>query len=191
MTKIGYARVSSASQSHEEQSRALREAGCEVVRSEKLSGASTVGRKELEVVLTFLRPGDELIVVRMDRLARSVRDLLSIVDRIELAGASLVILGQGGIDTRTPHGRMFLSILGSVAEFERALIRERQKTGQLAARREGRSLGGRHKSISRESVARLLAASPPVAVPEIARRLCIAQASVYRIMTELQKEKPL
>ena len=186
MTRIGYARVSSASQSYDEQARALRAAGCDVVRCEKESGASMTKRVELEIVLSFLRTGDALCVTRMDRLARSVRDLIDVADRVAAAGASLVVLDQG-VDFGTAHGRMFLQILGAVAEFERTLIRERQASGIAAARRAGRSLGGRRATISRESIARLLAIDPPVAVSEIARRLEIGQASVYRIMTELQQ----
>jgi len=187
LTRIGYARVSSASQNYEEQARQLRAAGCDVVRAEKESGASLARRAELEIVLSFLRAGDQLIVTRMDRLARSVRDLIAVADRVAAAGASLAVLDQG-VDFSTPHGRMFLQILGAVAEFERALIRERQASGIAAARRAGRSLGGRRATISRESVARLLAVAPPVPVAEIARRLGIGAASVYRIMDELQKE---
>jgi DNA invertase Pin-like site-specific DNA recombinase len=186
MSRIGYARVSSRSQSHEEQIRLLKEAGCEVVRAEKESGKSLDGRDELATVLAFLRPGDSLVVTRVDRLARSLRDLLRIVDQISVKGATLVALAQQ-IDTATPAGRMFLQMLGVIAEFERELIRERQAAGIAAARARGDAPGGRKRVIDRSSVGRLLREG--VSTAEIARRLRIGQASVYRIMDELNREK--
>jgi DNA invertase Pin-like site-specific DNA recombinase len=188
MTKIGYARVSSKSQSFDEQSRQLSAAGCETIRAEKESAKSADDRPELQTVLAFLREGDSLVVTRIDRLARSLRDLLNLVQEIERRGATLVVLHQN-IDTSNPTGRAFLQMLGVFAEFERELIRERQAAGLAAARKEGRSLGGRRRSIDRESVKQLLAVDPPIPMIEIARRLKIGQASVYRIMEEITKEK--
>lgn len=187
MTRIGYARVSSHGQSYDEQSAALAAAGCTVIRAEKQSGKTTEGRDELETVLSFLRPDDVLCVTKLDRLARSLSDLLKIVDRIKAAGASLCVLQQR-IDTATPAGRAFLHMLGLIAEFERELIHERQAAGIAAARREGRSLGGRRASIDRGSVRSLIAERVPYL--EIARRLRIAPASVYRIAEELTKGTP-
>lgn len=190
MTRVGYARVSSAGQSHEEQVRRLTEAGCEVVRAEKESGKSAESRAELQTVLAFLRAGDQIVVTRLDRLARSLRDLCEIARLLDEKSAALVVLDQS-VDTSTPAGRMFFHVLGAVAEFERELTRERQAAGIAAARREGRSLGGRRREIDREGVRSMLALRPEVARPEIARRLRIGVASVYRIERELAEEKTI
>jgi DNA invertase Pin-like site-specific DNA recombinase len=187
MTRVGYARCSSQSQSTAEQERRLAEAGCDLVRAEKESGKSAAARPELQTVLAFLRPGDALVVTRLDRLARSVRDLCEISARLDAAGASLVVLDQS-VDTTTPAGKMFFHVLGAVAEFERELTRERQAAGIAAARRDGRSLGGRKRSIDRSEVRGLLAAAPDIPLPEVARRLRIGVASVYRIVGELAQE---
>lgn len=182
MTAIGYARVSSRGQSLEEQLRLLRDAGCATVRAEKESGRSLERRAELATTLDFLRPGDQLVVTRIDRLARSLRDLLGIVDRLAACGASLRALAES-VDTATPAGRMFLQVLGVVAEFEREVIRERREAGIEAARRAGRPLGGRRPVIPRPEVARLLREG--VSASEVARRLRVGTASVYRIRDEL------
>jgi DNA invertase Pin-like site-specific DNA recombinase len=133
--------------------------------------------------LSFLRDGDQLVATKLDRVARSVRDLLEINDRVTAAGASLVILDQG-YDFSTAHGRLVATILGAVAEMERTLIRDRTAEGRAAARRDGRSLGGRRPSIDRASVEALWNTDPPIPAAEIARRLRIAESSVYRIMGE-------
>ena len=117
----------------------------------------------------------------LKRLARSLGDLLSIVEKLREAGASLVALDQG-IDTATAAGMAFLQMLGVFAEFERTLILERQRAGIAAARAAGRSLGGRPVVIPRSEVVALLAGS--VSAKEISRRLKISKASVYRIMNE-------
>ena len=178
----GYARVSSSSQTLEEQISTLTAAGCEIVRSEKQSGKSAQDREELQTLLAFLRAGDTLTVTRIDRLARSVKDLLTIVDLLRERGAHLVALHQS-IDTSSPAGVAFLQMLGVFAEFERSIILERQRAGIAAARAAGRSLGGRKATIPRSDVARLL--GEHIGATEIARRLSIGVASVYRIMDEL------
>lgn len=184
MTRVGYARVSSQGQSYDEQIRRLNEAGCEIVRAEKESGKSAANRPELETILAFLRPGDAIVVTRLDRLARSVRDLCEIAARLDAAGAALVVLDQA-VDTSTAAGRMFFHVLGAVAEFERELTRERQAAGIAAARRAGRNLGGAKPTINRDEIRAMLALAPPVGRVEIARRLRISTASVYRIEKEL------
>lgn len=186
--RYGYARVSSSSQSLDEQIAALTAHGCVTVRSEKQSGKSTEGRAELETLLAFIREGDEIIVTRIDRLARSVRDLLTIVDALKAKGASLVALHQS-IDTGSPAGMAFLQMLGVFAEFERTIILERQRAGLAKARAEGKNLGGRKAVIPREEVSALLEYG--ISASEIARRLKIGVASVYRIRDELNPPSKL
>ena len=120
MNAIGYARVSSTDQDCTIQEQALRDAGCTVIRSEKVSGTSREGRTELDTVLSFLRQGDTLVVTRIDRLARSVADLEEIVGALKAKGAHLRALEQP-VDTATPAGKAFLQMLGVFAEFETAL----------------------------------------------------------------------
>ncbi len=133
----GYARVSSADQTLDVQRDALLQAGCEMIREEKRSGASQEGRDEMKLLLEFIRPGDVLTVTKIDRLARSVRDLMEIHDKVVAKGASLRILNMG-LDTQTPTGKLMLGVLGSVAEFERDMILERQREGIAKAKANGR-----------------------------------------------------
>jgi DNA invertase Pin-like site-specific DNA recombinase len=135
--KIGYARVSSAGQSLEAQIDALEAAGCERIYQEKESGGSTTRRFELEKALDQLRAGDVLVVTRLDRLARSVPDLYTILAKIQKADADFGALHQSSIDTNTPTGKLMLGILGVIAEFERDLIKERQAEGIARAKAAG------------------------------------------------------
>ena len=125
---IGYARVSTDGQSLESQQASLRAAGAERIFSEKISGSKT-DRKALASAIRTLGPGDVLIVTRLDRLARSTRDLLNVLASISDAGASFKSLADGWADTTTPHGRLMLTVLGGLAEFERSLILARTKAG--------------------------------------------------------------
>src|SRR4051812_24478765 len=135
-TSIGYARVSSTDQDLTLQLEALKAAGCTVVRSEKVSGTSTTGRRELASVMEFIRAGDELVVTRVDRLARSIGDLQDIVRDLKKRGATLRALQQP-IDTSTAAGKCFLDMLGVFAEFETNLRRERQLEGIARAKQRG------------------------------------------------------
>ena len=130
----GYARVSTIDQDLALQRAALKAAGCTVIREEKASGGSRKGRTELETLLQFMRAGDTLVVTRIDRLARSLRDLQNIVHELLEKGAHLKATEQP-IDTSTPAGKAFLGMLGVFAEFETNLRRERQMEGIEAARR--------------------------------------------------------
>ena len=136
---IGYARVSTEEQATDPQADELRAAGCEVVFAEHASGADR-GRPVLARLLRTIRPGETLVVVRLDRLARSVSHLLAVIEALEAAGAHFRSL-RDPIDTTTPQGMFSLQVLGAVAQLERALIAERTKTGLQAARRHGR-VGG-------------------------------------------------
>jgi DNA invertase Pin-like site-specific DNA recombinase len=175
---IGYARVSTEDQDCSIQEAALRAAGCTTIRSEKKSGTSREGRSELETVLTFLRPGDTLVVTRIDRLARSLMDLESIVKELREKGVHLKALEQP-VDTSTPAGKAFLQMLGVFAEFETALRRERQMEGIAKAKAAG-VYKGRKPSVPADDVKRLHEAG--VKPAEIARQLGVGRTSVYRAL---------
>ena len=177
MAKFGYARVSTTDQDTTLQVAALRAAGCEVIREEKASGTTTAGRTELATLLEFLRPGDVLCVTRIDRLARSIADLQVLVRTIRDKGAALACTEQP-VDTSTAAGKMFLDLLGVFAEFETALRRERQLEGIARAKAEG-VYKGRKPSIDATEVRRLRAEG--LGPAEIARRMGIGRASVYRV----------
>lgn len=179
MTKTyGYARVSTTDQDCSLQEEALRSAGCDHVRSEKRSGTSLKGRDELATLIEFMRQGDTLVVTRIDRLARSIGDLQDIVRQLKAKGVALKATEQP-IDTSTAAGKAFLDMLGVFAEFETNLRRERQMEGIAKAKAEG-VYKGRKPSINVEEVKRLKAEG--VGPAEIARRMGIGRASVYRVI---------
>jgi DNA invertase Pin-like site-specific DNA recombinase len=170
--------VSSNDQDLEIQLSALRAAGCNVIRSEKVSGTSTTGRTELRTILSFLHKGDVLVVTRIDRLARSIADLSAIVRELEAKGATLKAIEQP-IDTSTPEGRAFLQMLGVFAEFETAIRKERQLEGIAAAKAKG-VYKGRPATIQPEEVAKLKREG--LGASAISKRLKIGRASVYRVL---------
>jgi DNA invertase Pin-like site-specific DNA recombinase len=178
MTVIGYARVSTTDQDLSIQKTALKAAGCNVIRAEKRSGTTTNGREELRTVLEFLREGDVLMVTRIDRLARSIGDLQDIVRTIRARGATLKATEQP-IDTSTAAGKCFLDMLGVFAEFETNLRRERQLEGIAKAKAAG-VYRGRKQSIDQAQVEKLRAQG--LGATEIAKRLNIGRASVYRVL---------
>ncbi|WP_445491360.1 recombinase family protein [Rhodopseudomonas sp. RCAM05734] len=178
MTIIGYARVSTTDQSLELQQTALRLAGCDLIRSEKRSGTTTVGRAELQTVLDFLREGDVLMVTRIDRLARSIGDLQDIARTIRAKGASLKATEQP-IDTSTAAGKAFFDMLGVFAEFETNLRKERQLEGIADAKARG-VYKGRKPSIDIVKVKALKAEG--MGPSAIAKALGIGRASVYRAL---------
>lgn len=178
MTKIGYARVSTDEQDNAIQVEALTKAGCTLIREEKASGTSTKGRPELAAILDFIRKDDTLVVTRIDRLARSIGDLQTIVVQLAAKGAKLQATEQP-IDTATAAGKAFLDMLGVFAEFETNLRRERQLEGIAKAKAAG-VYRGRRPSIDPAEVTRLYAAG--VRPTEISKRLKIGRASVYRLL---------
>ena len=179
--KYGYARVSSTDQDLTLQLEALKAAGCEVIRSEKVSGATRQGRSELDTLLEFLREGDSLVVTRIDRLARSIGDLQDIVRALKGKGATLRATEQP-IDTSTAAGKAFLDMLGVFAEFETNLRRERQMEGIAKAKAAG-VYKGRKPSIDPNKVREMKAAG--VRPSDIAKQLGIGRASVYRVLAEV------
>lgn len=178
MAVYGYARVSTTDQNLTVQEEALRAAGCDVIRTEKVSGTTRNGRAELETLLQFLRPGDTLMVTRVDRLARSIADLQDIVRELEAKGVALKASEQP-IDTGTAAGKAFLGMLGVFAEFETNIRKERQLEGIAKAKAEG-VYKGRKPSINTAELMALKAEG--LGATEIAKRLGIGRASVYRIL---------
>ena len=178
MAVYGYARVSTTGQDLTVQQEALKAAGCEVIRKEKVSGASREGRKELDTLLEFLRDGDTLVVTRIDRLARSIRDLQNLVHDLQARGVTLRATEQP-IDPSNAAGKAFLDMLGVFAEFETNLRRERQAEGIAKAKANG-VYRGRKPTIDPAEVFELRAEG--IGATEIAKRLKIGRASVYRIL---------
>jgi DNA invertase Pin-like site-specific DNA recombinase len=179
MPLYGYARVSTLDQDLALQLAALKAAGCAVVRAEKKSGARRDGRSELQLLLDFVQPGDTLVVTRIDRLARSLKDLQDIVHELKAKGVALRATEQP-VDTGTAAGKAFLDMLGVFAEFETNLRRERQLEGIRAAKAKG-VYKGRKPSIDVAEVRRLRE-QEQLGATAIARRLGIGRASVYRVL---------
>ena len=177
MSLVAYCRVSSSGQSLELQREQLLAAGCEELFEEKRSGTSTEGRDQLEAALRFVRKGDTFVVTRLDRLARSMTDLRRIVDALADKGVGFRVLQQP-IDTTTSEGRLLLNILGSFAEFETEIRKERQMDGIAKAKAEGK-YRGRKASIDPAQIAALKAEG--LGATAIAKKLGVARASVYRV----------
>jgi DNA invertase Pin-like site-specific DNA recombinase len=178
MTFFGYARVSTSEQDLGIQETALRAAGCQTIRSEKKSGSERGARTELQVLLDFLRKGDTLVVTRIDRLARSMKDLQDIVYELKGRGIALKATEQP-IDTGTAAGKAFLDMLGVFAEFETNLRRERQLEGIKAAKARGVYKGGKPR-IDPDAVRKLIADGMKPA--HIARQLGISRGTVYKFL---------
>ena len=185
MAIYGYARVSTEDQDLSIQREALKAAGCEIIREEKISGTSRQGREELETLMQFLREGDTLVVTRLDRLARSMDDLSEIVRELQAKGAALKATEQP-VDTSSAAGKAFFQMLGVFAEFETNLRRERQMEGIAKANAAG-VYKGRRPSIDVDEVRRLRDVEG-MGATQLARKLGIARTSVYRVLTPAQDE---
>ena len=178
---IGYARVSTRDQKAHLQLDALRDAGCEKIFEEAASGARR-DRPELNAALDFMRSGDTLVVWKLDRLARSTRQLLETVEMFERRKIGLKTITQN-IDTTNAGGRLIFTVFGAIAEFEREIIRERTRAGLDAARSRGRK-GGRPRSLSDKDLkqARALLTDPEITVEEVARRFGVGPSTLYRYL---------
>lgn len=178
--KIGYARISTDTQSHDGQITALRSAGCEKIFTETASGARK-DRPVLAEVMGYLRPdsGDTLVVFKLDRVARSLPHLIEIMDKLKVQGVEFQSVTEA-IDTNTSSGRLLFHICASIAEFERDLIRERTQAGLKAARAKGR-VGGRPRQMTEEKIAavRELLASG-TAVKDAAAAVGVSVPTLYR-----------
>lgn len=180
MLLIGYARVSTSGQTLDAQLDQLIAAGCDPIFQETMSGARA-DRPELAKALGALSEGDTLVVTRLDRLARSTFDLLEIVRTIEGRGAKLKSLAEAWADTTTPAGRLILTVLGGLAEFERTLIAERTGEGRERARREGRRLGRPPKLTAHQRALIAQWRSEGQDNAEIARALGVSRSTVSRV----------
>lgn len=180
---VGYGRVSTQDQNAELQEDALRAAGCDRLFIEKVSSGKK-DRPHLAAALDYVREGDTLVVWRLDRLARSLHQLIETVEDLEKRGIALKSITEA-IDTGTPGGRLVFHIFGSIAEFERAIIRERTKAGLVAAKARGRS-GGRPAKLvgERAEHARNLLGSGS-SVSAVARSMGVSRAAVHRAMERI------
>lgn len=180
MARIGYARVSTLDQDLDGQLARLKAEGCAIVRAEKVSGGSREGRAELATVLEFLRPGDELVVTRLDRLGRDTRDVLNLIHEAEQRGASVTVLDPH-VSTRGEMGHIVLTVLGMVAQMERRFIKERQREGIERAKADGAYTGGKRRLDRVKIQAMSDAGTGPAA---IARAVGCSRMQVYRVLQD-------
>ena len=182
MANVGYARVSSGDQDFDGQVERLKAASCERIFSEKASGKSTNGRHQLARAVQALRPGDTLVTVKLDRLARSIRDLLHLLDQVKEAGARFRALDDQWCDTTTPQGELILTVMGGLAEFERKLIRQRCEEGIKRAKAKGTKFGRRSvlDASQRKKVAERYAAGETMA--QLAADYSCGEATIWRAL---------
>jgi DNA invertase Pin-like site-specific DNA recombinase len=177
---IGYARVSTDGQTLDAQRAALAQAGAHQVFAEKISGAVTE-RKALARAIAALGPGDILLVTRLDRLARSTRDLLNVLDAVAKAGAGFKSLADAWADTTTAHGRLMLTVLGGLAEFERELIRARTDEGRKRAQARGVRFGRKLKLTAHQRQEALARREAGEALAEIGRSYNVSHSTISRL----------
>ncbi|MEO1286389.1 MAG: recombinase family protein [Chloroflexota bacterium] len=176
---VGYARVSTQDQNPQLQIDALTQAGCEKIFEEKASGAQR-DRPALQDALSYLRKGDTLVIWKLDRLARSLKQLLETVEHLEEQGIGLVSLTEN-IDTASAGGKLVFHIFGALAEFERSLIRERTLAGLEAARKQGR-VGGRPRALLEDDIikAKAMLRDPEISAKEVAETLGVSISTLYK-----------
>ena len=177
---IGYARVSTQDQNLDLQNDALKAAGCDKIYTDKMSGAKT-NRPGLEEILGFIRKGDTLVVWKLDRLGRSLKHLIQVLNQLDERGVYFKSI-QESLDTSTPGGKLIFHVFGALAEFERDIIRERTMAGLAAARARGRK-GGRPRKLSKKQVemAKKLMNDPTISIGEICRTMGVSKATLYRL----------
>lgn len=185
---IGYARVSTLDQNPQLQLDALRQAGCEKIFKDRVTG-SKFERKGLGEALEYLRPGDKLVVWKLDRAGRSLKHLIELVNGLNTRSIEFTSLTEA-IDTSTPSGRLLFHIMGALAEFERDLIRERTHAGLDAARAHGRK-GGRPRALSEKKITLLktLHSDPEQDFEEICTTLHISRRTAYRYLEALRENE--
>jgi len=181
MATYGYGRVSTEGQSLETQLAQLRAAGCSKIFREKISGARS-DRKELDRLMKVLHPGDVLVVTRLDRLARSTRDLLNVLAAITERKAGFKSLGDVWADTTSPHGRLMLTVLGGLAEFERELIRVRTGEGRERAKARGVRLGRKPKLTLHQQQEAIKRRAAGEVLSEIARSYNVSHSTISRLI---------
>jgi DNA invertase Pin-like site-specific DNA recombinase len=186
MALIGYARVSTTDQNPDAQHDALTAAGCDRIFTDKASG-KLARRPQLDRALEFLRRGDVLVITKLDRAGRSVRNLIDLAETLKERGIGLRVIHQG-VDTTGPAGRMFFHVLAALAEFERDLISERTREGLAAARARGRKGGRRPKLNDKQiALARQMYASGQHTVSAIAETFRVTRPTIYRVLAEASK----
>ena len=185
---IGYARVSTSEQNLDSQFDALQEAGCEKIYADKMSGAKA-DRPELLAALSDVREGDTLVVKKLDRLGRSIKNLIDLVNKLEKKKAGFKSLTEN-IDTTTSGGRLIFHIFGSLAEFERDIIRDRTKAGLQAARARGR-LGGRPRKITNKMIEQMktLYDANKTPVTEICKSFGVSRSAFYVVVINRLNKK--
>jgi DNA invertase Pin-like site-specific DNA recombinase/predicted nucleotidyltransferase len=190
MTIYGYARVSTDGQTLDAQLEALKAVGCDKIFREKVSGANA-DRAQLVRLLATIERGGVLIVSRLDRLARSTRDLLSIIDTLAQRGAAFRSLGDSWADTTTPHGRLMLTVLGGLAEFERELIRLRTGEGRTRAKARGVHMGRPPKLTPHQCREALQALANGTATQaDLVRRFNVSQSTISRLADKATASLP-
>jgi DNA invertase Pin-like site-specific DNA recombinase len=177
---VGYARVSTDGQTLDAQQASLTAAGAERVFAEKVSGA-IADRKALGRAIAALGAGDVLLVTRLDRLARSTRDLLNVLDAVGKAGAGFRSLGDAWADTTTPHGKLMITILGGLAEFERSLILARTSEGRVRAKARGVAFGRKPKLTHHQILEALARREAGEALAEIGRSYNVSHSTISRL----------
>lgn len=189
---VGYARVSTGDQNLDMQQDALTGAGCTQLFSDRITGAAQF-KEGLTSALNYIRPGDTLVVWKLDRLGRTVKGLIELVEQLKAKGVKFRSLTDG-IDTSTSAGRFFFHVMAAMAEMERELIKERTKAGLAAAKARGRKGGRKAKmDLSKISAARQLLASGTVAT-DVAKNLGVSRATLYRALSahsfQIQANQP-
>lgn len=183
--KVGYARVSTTGQSLEIQREKLKQAGCEKIFEEKKTGAKTAGREELKKALEYVREGDTLHITKLDRLARSLKDLTKIADTLDKKNVGFIVIDQE-INTTTPTGKLIFHMIGAIGEFERSLIIERTQEGRAKAKMQGRKFG-RKKSLSDDQLKFLKAdvLAGEYSKRDLAKKHQIGESTLYRLIKDL------
>jgi DNA invertase Pin-like site-specific DNA recombinase len=187
--RIGYARVSTVDQNLDLQRDALTRAGCAQIYQDKASSRTTKARPELESMRRALRPGDTLVVWRLDRLGGNVNDLILIVNELMAAGIEFESLTES-IDTKTPHGRMFFTVMAAMAQYRLDVIHENTMAGLKAARARGR-VGGRPAAMDGEKIkaATAMLAGGEMTVASVAAQLGVSRATLYNTLKRAEKQK--
>ncbi len=182
MSRYGYARVSTDDQNLDLQIDALKKAGCKRIFREKKSGASRK-RPKLDAVLAALQPGDTLVVWKLDRLGRSFRHLIDVIEGLEERGVGFVSLSDG-IDTTTATGKLVCRIISAIADFERSLISERTRAGMMAAKKRGKAVG-RKRAISPATVDQaVILLRDHLPLKRVARQLDVSRTTLWRAIGE-------
>jgi DNA invertase Pin-like site-specific DNA recombinase len=178
--RYGYARVSSRGQDYQGQVDALKAAGCEKIYSEKVSGKSTDDRRQFKRLMKDVLPGDVVLVAKLDRLARSSRDLHNILHDLDEQGCGFISLGESWCDTTSAVGRLMMTIMGGIAEFERELIRARCEEGIARAKAKGAKFG--RKAVLDPSQRRVIATryAEGETMAELAREYEVSEPTIWR-----------